>query len=340
MTTRMLASAVIASLGVMLACGQPDTSPATVTDPAQASARVPFLGAWSLSQIERRGPDGELTEPPIEDRLGYLLYTPSGHMGVTIMQPGRTPYADGSGPTADEAMALWSTYTSYFGRFTVDETARIVTHHLEGSIDPGGAGSDDRHVFRFGENRLTLQSPAAVDGARTSLTWTRLTDLSRAEHTDTHQQLVGGYRVESVTRTTTDGYDVPADQYEAGYLLYSPSGHMSVHLARPGRLPFAGDQPTPAEAQAAIESYVSYFGPFSVHELAGCITCPGPRDQGYLEHHRVGSADPSDQGSGARRYYELTETHLTLRPPIGIDEEGRQVVTAIRWARLSAVDGS
>ena len=120
------------------------------------------------------------------------------------------------------------------------------------------------------------------------------------------------------------------------YIFYAPSGHMSVHLMRPGRVSFADDRPTAQEALAATETYGSYFGPFTVNEIAGCLTCPGPRDEGYLVHHRVGSENPNDSGTDAERYFELTDTHLTLRPPVRVDVEGRQVVTAIRWARLSS----
>ena len=166
------------------------------------------------------------------------------------------------------------------------------------------------------------------------LTWLRQPDLPAAEVTDTHRQLFGAYRIESVSRHTTDGYEVEVDQYESAYLFYSPSGHMSVHLMRPGRVPYAGDRPTADEALRLTESYGSYFGPFSVREMAGCITCPGPRDQGYLTHHRIGSEDPRGSGTDVRRYYELTDTHLTLRPPVRTDDEGREVVTALRWERL------
>ena len=117
---------------------------------------------------------------------------------------------------------------------------------------------------------------------------------------------------------------VPADQYETAYILYAPSGHMSVHLTRPGRTPYAGSRPTAEEALAATLSYGSYFGPFSVNE-----------DEGYLVHHRVGSEDPGGSGTDAQRFYELTDTHLTLRPPVRTDDEGREVQSTIRWARIS-----
>ena len=301
--------------------------------PTLSEAQRRFVGAWSLAAIERRSAEGDPLAPPAEDRLGYLIYDAAGYMGVAIMRSDRTPYPE-DGPAAEEALAQFGSYGSYFGQFAVNEAEGTVTHHIDGSLDPSGAGSDYTRSYTLTEDRLTLQPPPGADGSTPVVTWLRQPDLPESEVSDTHRRLFGAYRIESVSRHTTDGYEVEADQYENGYLLYTPSGHMSVHLLRPGRTPFAGDRPSPEEALRATESYGSYFGPYAVHEVAGCITCPGPRDQGYLIHHRIGSEDPRDTGTEVRRYYELTDTHLTLRPPVRADDQGRQVITALRWARL------
>jgi hypothetical protein len=39
--------------------------------------------------LEQFDASGELLAPPIEDRLGYIIYDPAGYMGVTIIQPNR-----------------------------------------------------------------------------------------------------------------------------------------------------------------------------------------------------------------------------------------------------------
>ena len=301
-------------------------------EPLSAAQRQ-FVGTWSLAAIERRSADRQPLAEPLEDRLGYLIYDPSGQMGVAIMRRDRVPYSE-DGPTADEALARFGSYTSYFGQFTVDGVEGTVTHHLEGSLDPRGVGLDYTRRYTFDEDRLILQPPPRADGAETFLTWIRQPDLPASETNDTHRQLFGAYRIDSLSRHTTDGFEVEIDQYEHGRIFYTPSGHMSVHLIRPGRAPFAGDSPSADEALRLTETYGGYFGPFSVREMAGCITCPGPRDQGYLTHHLVGSEDPRGTGTDARRYYELTDTHLTLRPPVSTDDDGREVVTAIRWERL------
>ena len=292
-------------------------------DNATADAMSQFAGAWTLVKIERFDADGELLAPPIEDRLGYIIYDPAGYMGVTIMQPDRRPYSGGQ-RTAEEALASYSTYSSYFGTFTVNEAEGFLTHHLEGSLNTRGAGSDYQRFYTLSGNRLTLQPPAGANGSKTQLTWEKLPNLPESELTETHKRLFGFYRIESVSRGIVGGESLPANQYETAFIIYAPSGHMAVHLMRPGREPYAGTRPTPEEALAAVQTYGSYFGPFSVHE-----------DEGYLVHHRIGNLSPGGTGIDAQRPYELSDTHLTLRPPAGTDSEGRQVQSTLRWARIS-----
>ena len=326
--TRSFLITAKAALLLALGCGTGPPPPGTESEAAGpsgpvAASRQQFAGAWSLARIERRDASGELLSPLIEDRLGYIIYDTSGHMGVTIMRPDRQPYSEG-GPTPDEALALMGTYTSYFGPFSVNVDEGYVTHHLVGSLDPRGAGSDYKRFYTFGENTLTLQPPEREDGSKTFLTWERLPDLPESELTETHRKLLGVYRIESVTQQTTDGESVPINQYEQAYILYAPSGHMSVHLMRPGRTPYSGERPTAEEALAATRTYASYFGPFSFHE-----------DQGFVVHHRIGSENPAGTGTDAKRFYELSDTHLTLKPPVQTDREGRQVQTSLRWARIA-----
>lgn len=323
MRTTPCALLVAVVLVLSFACGESAPPPGPAAEPAPANPAERFAGAWSLVRSERRDADGELLGPPREDRVGYILYDPSGHMGVALMANGREPYSEG-GPTAEEALAQMGSYASYFGRFTVNEEEGYVTHHLEGSLNPNGAGSDYRRYYTLEGDTLTLQPPAGADGSRSFITWRRLPDLPEAELTDTHRRLFGVYRVESVTRRTADGEPVEAAQYETAYILYAPSGHMAVHLMRPDRMPYAGDAPTADEALATVLSYGSYFGPFSVNE-----------EEGYLVHHRVGNEDPGQSGTDAQRFFELTDTHLTLRPPAGTDDEGREVQSTILWARIS-----
>ena len=304
MPSRCVWLLTIGGLVASFACGAPaDTA---VVPMAQRQ----FVGAWSLAGIEQRNADGELQPVPVEGHLAYLFYDAAGYVGVTI--PGTAPY---------------------FGRFTVNEAEGIVTHQVVGSFDPSDAGAEYGFFYTLASNELTLQPPPQTDGPTTVLTWIREPDLPASEVNETHRQLFGAYRIESVTRHTTDGYAVEVEPYQDGYLLYAPSGHMSLHLLRSGPASNTGEPPAADETMLLPANYV---GPFSVREMAGCITCPGPRDQGYVIHHPLPRGEAGNGGTELRRYYELTDTHLTLRPPVHTDNEGREVVTALQWARLHA----
>ena len=97
---------------------------------------------------------------------------------------------------------------------------------------------------------------------------------------------------------------------------------MAVHISRKDRPVYTG-APTPEQALRAIQTYGSYFGPFSVHE-----------EEGYLVHHRIGNLNPGQAGTDAQRFFELTDTSLTLRPPPQM-VDGREVQSAIAWERIS-----
>ena len=57
-------------------------------------------------------------------------------------------------------------------------------------------------------------------------------------------------------------------------------------------------------------------------------------EEGYLLHHRVGNLNPGQAGIDAQRFFELTDTSLTLRPPPQM-VEGRELQSAITWERIS-----
>ena len=114
-----------------------------------------------------------------ESRAGsYIIYTPTGHMMVHLMErEGRTPYS-GSTPTPDEALAAYRTYGGYFGRFTVHEDAdpQYVVHHIEGRPRPSPPNNTDRLYDLDGDVLRLGARPRMTDGEATGghLYWQRL----------------------------------------------------------------------------------------------------------------------------------------------------------------------
>ena len=129
---------------------------------------------------------------------------------------------------------------------------------------------------------------------------------------DEGRRFLGFWEIDRIERRTLDGTELPAEQFAAGYLIYMPSGYMAVHLMRPDRRPYEGPRPTALEAHAAMRSYASYFGPFTVNP-----------EEGIVVHHRAGHLDPGSIGVDAPRAFEFRDGQLILRPPVSTVDGGR-----------------
>ena len=332
MTGKFLTLLTLAGTVAWSGCSSPapvmeetgDTPPAAT---AAAGPLAPFVGNWELVRRERTTADGELLpmpDPPAPGaagEVGYIMYDAAGYMGVVIQPPGRPVWA-GDEPAGEEAVGQLGTYTSYFGTFTVNAAEGYVTHHLQGNVRPPDAANNNQRFYEFSGDQLILMPPPDDSGVKRRIIWRRVPDLPGSELTETHRRLFGFYRFVKIERTTSDGEMVPTDQWDNAFIIYMPSGHMAVHISRNDRPVYTG-APTPEQALAAVRSYGSYFGPFSVNE-----------EGGYLVHHRIGNFNPGQAGTDAQRFYELTDTQLTLRPPARM-VDGREVQGAITWERIS-----
>src|SRR5579872_2343211 len=97
----------------------------------------------------------------------YIIYTPTGHMMVHLMdKEGRTKWA-GAQPTPDEALKTYRSYTGYFGRFTTYENYNppFVMHNQQGTTAPGGDVDATKRFYVFQGNVLRLGAPPAMNAA-------------------------------------------------------------------------------------------------------------------------------------------------------------------------------
>ena len=137
-------------------------------------ARARFVGTWKLVSYELRSHSGEITYPRGRDPVGRITYDSAGRMTVQIMQRDRTRFAsiDSRGATPAEAEAAFRGYTAYFGTYTINDKAGFVMHHVEASLFPNWAGSDQKRFFKLEGNRLTLE--ADLTAGRAKLVWEKL----------------------------------------------------------------------------------------------------------------------------------------------------------------------
>jgi hypothetical protein len=141
---------------------------ASTIQPAGEDA-AKFVGTWKLVAITT---DGRITPWRGANPTGLITYHQSGWMAAQI-QPDRPPVdMAGKEPSGEEALQALHGYTAYFGTYSVDETAKIVTHHRRGSVSPGWQDRPDfRRTYLFdGTDRIVLHPV----GNRNELIWERL----------------------------------------------------------------------------------------------------------------------------------------------------------------------
>jgi Lipocalin-like domain len=139
-----------------------------------ASQRI--VGTWQLMSRTVSRADGTAIVDPVlgEKPTGRLVYDATGAMMLQMMRTGRKDAMSSPANDRDKTnqRAILG-YDSYFGRYTVDEKASTVTHHVEGSLFPEDLGSDWVRPFTLEADRLTLRLTSA-DGLTRTLIFTRM----------------------------------------------------------------------------------------------------------------------------------------------------------------------
>ena len=81
-------------------------------------------------------------------------------MFVQIASSDQKPFASGDprAASAEELRTAFDDYFGYFGKYSVDESAGTITHHVEGASHPNFAGTDQRRYFTLLANRLVLRT--------------------------------------------------------------------------------------------------------------------------------------------------------------------------------------
>lgn len=289
---------------------------------AVRAANDRFAGTWKLVAEETREATGRIVRPgPDRSRSGFIVYDPAGYMSVTLAWNVRPTFA-GPQPTTQEALAAMGAYNSYWGSFAVNEASSVVTHQTFGALSPAFSGTNQERGFTIAGNRLTLRPPTSTNGDQRALTWERVPDLPTL--TPTHRKLIGFWKLISLERRTVKGELASSYPGWTGFIVYTASGHVMVHMMQPYRRRNVGPSPTPDETMATYRSYTSYFGPYTVDEARQSVV-----------HHLGAAINSGVEGTDFQRAFEVSGKRLTLKPPVTKDGNGDSLQTTITWERLS-----
>jgi hypothetical protein len=113
-----------------------------------------LIGSYRLVSYTSFDQSGTPTKLPYS--VGQISYDAAGRMSAQLMRDDRPKATPGTPLTEPERAALYSSYISYFGRYTIDAAKGIVTHHVEGSISPNMLGQAMPRWFEFSPDGNSL----------------------------------------------------------------------------------------------------------------------------------------------------------------------------------------
>jgi hypothetical protein len=141
---------------------------ATVDD-SRGEILVRFIGSWMLAALEG---EGVLIDRLGANPVGILIYDPHENMSVQIMnrEHGRIPLN-----TDNDIKAAFQSYVGYFGKYSIDEEERSITHHVAGSLYPRDVGRSFKRQYEFCGDQLILTATGLIGGdpIAAQLVWTR-----------------------------------------------------------------------------------------------------------------------------------------------------------------------
>lgn len=133
-----------------------------------AATQPSLVGTWKLVAYEDWTADGSVDRPFGDSPSGYLVYDNTGHMHVQVMRvPAMVDFPGAGDGTGDPLLVqfAYQGYVAYYGSYTVDWQHSIVTHHVEGSLQPDYTATDQPRAFHFEGERFVIEERDPVTGS-------------------------------------------------------------------------------------------------------------------------------------------------------------------------------
>lgn len=132
-------------------------------------------GTWRLdSIIEPPGPQGEVVRPFGASPQGLLIYSPNGYVSLQITRdpPATMRYTARDEIPARDAIDALKGYYAYYGRYEVDEDAKTIINHVEGSLFPREVGVEYVRPYHVVGDTL-ISRAYRLDGQWRTTRWIR-----------------------------------------------------------------------------------------------------------------------------------------------------------------------
>jgi hypothetical protein len=131
-----------------------------------------IVGTWTLVSITvEQG--GHIVNYFGSNPQGQAIFEPNGRFSMIITRSDlpKFAYNNREAGTAEENKVVVQGSIANFGTYSVNETDKAVTLHIEGSTYPNWKGVDHKRVFTLSGNKLSWTNPTPSRTEVAQLVW-------------------------------------------------------------------------------------------------------------------------------------------------------------------------
>jgi hypothetical protein len=301
---------------VLVLLGGP--SPSAQNSSAPSSREL--VGTWTLDRLEEGGAPGQSVRAT--NSRGLLIVDSAGHVFEFVTRPSQTAGSAGQ-PQLTDAQNRFNASAGFWGGYRADMSQRRITFTPAGAVHPN-LTRDFVRSFEVAGDKLTITSAPGEPHTRgvTRWTWEKVPAVENLS--PGYSKVVGFWQHVVEKRVNLTLKTAPESRRAPSVIVYSPSGFVGVHFPPLNRQPFASDVPTDAEARAALQGYVGYFGALTVY-------------RGQVFHNILAGISPAP-GTILKRFFELNGEEVDVKFPVTVNQQGQETTTYVTLKRLSGVD--
>jgi hypothetical protein len=133
------------------------------------SLKDQLVGTWTVVSWEQVRPDGSKFHRFGANPKGMQVFDANGNFIVLFARPDlpKLASANPSTPTPEEAKAIVGGAIGYYGTYTVDDAAKVVTLHIAASSFPNQVGvGQKRTVTSITSDELKYQNTTVLTGGQ------------------------------------------------------------------------------------------------------------------------------------------------------------------------------
>lgn len=132
----------------------------------QKTVKEQLIGTWTYESVDTVRADGSRVPMFGPDPRGVATFDGHGRYVLITTRAGQAKFASNNRMegTADENKAVVQGSIAHFGRYTVDETDKTITFHIEASTFPNWNGTEQKRPFTLTGDRLEWTTAASSGG--------------------------------------------------------------------------------------------------------------------------------------------------------------------------------